>query len=141
MGGCKIHQRSQSLRKSGLCRQADYIVKELRHRGRNPFVNQVFVVVSPSGLQMKQPGRIPSQSLRKSGLCRREYEIQSNDIHQAYRRNPFVNQVFVVSSKKSEITINANCPSQSLRKSGLCRPFSHSKRFGHHDNIQVAIPS
>jgi len=69
---------SQSLRKSGLCRLDTDQRECLGLQSRNPFVNQVFVVVS---------ARLPTMSLNT-----------------AQGRNPFVNQVFVVISD----TIAAN---------------------------------
>jgi len=62
-----------------------------------------------------------SQSLRKSGLCRldREKEMKYEDFNS---RNPFVNQVFVVGARTpARSKPNSDAPSQSLRKSGLCR--------------------
>jgi len=61
---------SQSLRKSGLCRPSGLPVCEYinRNLGRNPFVNQVFVVIAIT--RNKQELERLSQSLRKSGLCR-----------------------------------------------------------------------
>jgi len=61
--------RSQSLRKSGLCRRGDlYKMQEVAYECRNPFVNQVFVVQNLA------------HWMKRRGI----------------RRNPFVNQVFVV---------------------------------------------
>ena len=60
-----------------------------------------------------------SQSLRKSGLCRPD--VYLTKLLQAFiRRNPFVNQVFVVTQRTRQKRMSAH-RSQSLRKSGLCR--------------------
>jgi len=81
----------------------------MAERRRNPFVNQVFVVL---------------RKFLGSG---------GND-----GRNPFVNQVFVV--RIHRIHIGQRRPSQSLRKSGLCRRTNtaEQKRGSHR---RVAIPS
>ena len=58
-----VRKGSQSLRKSGLCRHC--IVKQGnpgQAHGRNPFVNQVFVVVDQGGKY--EPDYMLSQSLR-----------------------------------------------------------------------------
>ena len=93
------------------------------HNGRNPFVNQVFVV------KMKQTRKVlvddlgRSQSLRKSGLCRLYGAVRLWERFAWYGRNPFVNQVFVVLSDfpKPLLKTARKWLSQSLRKSGLCR--------------------
>ncbi len=101
---------SQSLRKSGLCRQwlrAGWDTKYVYSFSRNPFVNQVFVVRS---------------EMRPFSVCA-----------STSSRNPFVNQVFVVTTpiqKKAGLF-----PSQSLRKSGLCRHIL-KKKSGFNDASQ-----
>ena len=92
--------------------------------GRNPFVNQVFVVMEKLN-KYEIEGRTyqASQSLRKSGLCRLSFAGR-NGIWKsaAASRNPFVNQVFVVEYKLTVPQFRAIAEeSQSLRKSGLCR--------------------
>ncbi len=85
---------SQSLRKSGLCRRLRTVAEiASKQAGRNPFVNQVFVVTRKIHCGI---------SRRNSG------------------RNPFVNQVFVVKNFEAAMA-EAVRTSQSLRKSGLCR--------------------
>ncbi len=70
-----------------------------RHR-RNPFVNQVFVVCS--GKRLPERSRPASQSLRKSGLCR--HGAGPGNRRRCGRRNPFVNQVFVVTEQTGKLS-------------------------------------
>ena len=113
---------SQSLRKSGLCRRASKYGKDINHWDIAPSQS-----LRKSGLcRLMLLWRfayllvVLSQSLRKSGLCRHNPQPIGKNTKTVYRRNPFVNQVFVVKNFEAAMA-EAVRTSQSLRKSGLCR--------------------
>ncbi len=82
---------SQSLRKSGLCRQGKTKLNKFELERRNPFVNQVFVVKSALAYSMLRECRNPfvNQVFVVGGDGQACKTVGT-------RRNPFVNQVFVV---------------------------------------------
>ena len=112
---------SQSLRKSGLCRQEiQRATGDPQASSRNPFVNQVFVVIH---------GQSPTPTFAVRS-CRNPFvnqvfvvthDAKTLNVTTSRRRNPFVNQVFVVTNVHEGGKYEPDFMSQSLRKSGLCR--------------------
>jgi len=94
------------------------LARTAKSAGRNPFVNQVFVV--GQDLREKQP-----RPQRRNPFVNQVFVVCR---HQNTRlllwamicRNPFVNQVFVVGANGYWYRLSL-ASSQSLRKSGLCR--------------------